>query len=100
MVCLGACVRGGDERAAAAALQNLIDLAGSERSVSDADRKKEGGYINRSLLTLGTVIAKLSEGKGCAPHRRRHTDIHLNKHTNIHTSKSAYTQADRHTQPS
>ena len=46
--------------------QNLIDLAGSERSVTNADRKKEGGYINKSLLTLGTVIGKLSEGKGYA----------------------------------
>ena len=24
--------------------------------------RAEGGFINRSLLTLGTVIAKLSEG--------------------------------------
>jgi len=39
-------------------------LAGSEKSASNAERKKEGGYINKSLLTLGTVIAKLSEGKG------------------------------------
>eukprot|EP00160_Parvularia_atlantis_P003051 Unigene12545_Nuclearia_a/m.38101 Unigene12545_Nuclearia_a/g.38101 ORF Unigene12545_Nuclearia_a/g.38101 Unigene12545_Nuclearia_a/m.38101 type:complete len:489 (-) Unigene12545_Nuclearia_a:502-1968(-) len=42
---------------------NLIDLAGSEKSSSNADRQKEGSYINKSLLTLGTVIAKLSEGK-------------------------------------
>lgn len=26
-------------------------------------RLKEGGHINRSLLTLGSVIAKLSEGE-------------------------------------
>ena len=25
-------------------------------------RLKEGGHINKSLLTLGTVISKLSEG--------------------------------------
>ncbi|XP_056850813.1 kinesin-like protein KIN-7G isoform X2 [Raphanus sativus] len=45
---------------------NFIDLAGSERasqSLSAATRLKEGGHINRSLLTLGTVIRKLSKGK-------------------------------------
>ncbi|CEH12134.1 centromeric protein e (cenp-e protein) [Ceraceosorus bombacis] len=40
---------------------NLIDLAGSERAASSQDRRKEGAFINKSLLTLGTVIAKLSE---------------------------------------
>ncbi|BFZ62823.1 Kinesin-like protein kip2 [Saitoella coloradoensis] len=39
---------------------NLIDLAGSERAAADADRRKEGAYINKSLLTLGTVIARLT----------------------------------------
>ena len=46
------------------ALLNLIDLAGSERSKvagTSAERLKEGININRSLLTLGTVISKLSE---------------------------------------
>ncbi|XP_057456471.1 kinesin-like protein KIN-7D, mitochondrial [Lotus japonicus] len=44
---------------------NLIDLAGSESSKTDTTglRRKEGSYINKSLLTLGTVIGKLSEGK-------------------------------------
>ena len=49
-----------------APLQNLIDLAGSEKVTTNIDRKREGGFINRSLLTLGTVIAKISEGKGFA----------------------------------
>ncbi|KAI8377555.1 P-loop containing nucleoside triphosphate hydrolase protein [Radiomyces spectabilis] len=40
---------------------NLIDLAGSEKAVSNHDRRKEGAYINKSLLTLGIVIAKLTE---------------------------------------
>lgn len=40
---------------------NLIDLAGSERAASEKDRRKEGAFINKSLLTLGTVISKLSE---------------------------------------
>jgi hypothetical protein len=43
---------------------NLIDLAGSERSSvaqTTGERLKEGGNINRSLHTLGKVIALLSE---------------------------------------
>ncbi|XP_038706759.1 kinesin-like protein KIN-7D, mitochondrial isoform X2 [Tripterygium wilfordii] len=44
---------------------NLIDLAGSESAKTETIgiRRKEGSYINKSLLTLGTVIGKLSEGK-------------------------------------
>ncbi|CAJ1933603.1 unnamed protein product [Sphenostylis stenocarpa] len=47
------------------AAENLIDLAGSESSKTETTglRRKEGSYINKSLLTLGTVIGKLSEGK-------------------------------------
>ncbi|KYQ93734.1 kinesin family member 11 [Tieghemostelium lacteum] len=49
---------------------NLIDLAGSEKASDGANaaRNKEGAYINKSLLTLGTVIGKLSEKKGSAEH--------------------------------
>uniref|UniRef100_V5EE60 Kinesin-like protein n=2 Tax=Kalmanozyma brasiliensis (strain GHG001) TaxID=1365824 RepID=V5EE60_KALBG len=40
----------------------LIDLAGSERYVSQgSDRRAEGAHINKSLLTLGKVIYALSE---------------------------------------
>ncbi|KAF5443852.1 hypothetical protein F2P56_036377 [Juglans regia] len=49
-----------------AASVNFIDLAGSERAsqaLSAGARLKEGCHINRSLLTLGTVIRKLSKGK-------------------------------------
>eukprot|EP00249_Psilotum_nudum_P009640 c22061_g2_i1 orf=468-4226(+) len=44
---------------------NLIDLAGSESSKTETTglRRKEGSYINKSLLSLGTVIAKLTDGK-------------------------------------
>lgn len=45
---------------------NFIDLAGSERAsqaMSAGARLKEGCHINRSLLTLGTVIRKLSKGR-------------------------------------
>ncbi|KAL9449776.1 hypothetical protein AB3S75_011661 [Citrus x aurantiifolia] len=44
---------------------NLIDLAGSESSKTETTglRRKEGSYINKSLLTLGTVISKLTDEK-------------------------------------
>jgi centromeric protein E len=43
---------------------NLIDLAGSEsgRAALTKKNRVEGSYINKSLLTLGAVISKLSEG--------------------------------------
>ncbi|GLC46037.1 hypothetical protein PLESTB_001025400 [Pleodorina starrii] len=43
---------------------SLIDLAGSEsaRAVVSKGQRMEGSYINRSLLTLGTVIHKLAAG--------------------------------------
>ncbi|KAJ0239663.1 Kinesin-like protein KIN-7I [Hirschfeldia incana] len=51
----------------------FVDLAGSERAsqtLSAGSRLKEGCHINRSLLTLGTVIRKLSKGKqGHVPYR-------------------------------
>jgi centromeric protein E len=42
---------------------SLIDLAGSEKAAESKERRQEGSHINKSLLTLGTVIAKLSEHK-------------------------------------
>ncbi|KAL0344988.1 UNVERIFIED_CONTAM: Kinesin-like protein NACK2 [Sesamum radiatum] len=53
---------------------NLVDLAGSERATqanTGGTRLKEGSHINRSLLTLTTVIRKLSDGKrsGHIPYR-------------------------------
>lgn len=47
---------------------NFVDLAGSERASqthSEGTRLKEGCHINRSLLTLTTIIRKLS-GQGRA----------------------------------
>ncbi|KAL7341687.1 kinesin motor domain-containing protein [Rhodotorula toruloides] len=41
--------------------QNLIDLAGSESATGQEERRKEGAFINKSLLTLGTVIGKLTD---------------------------------------
>ena len=54
---------------------SLVDLAGSERSKkagTEGARLREGAAINRSLLTLGNVIQKLSEPKakrGHVPYR-------------------------------
>ncbi|KAI4350954.1 hypothetical protein L6164_005356 [Bauhinia variegata] len=45
---------------------NFVDLAGSERASqthSDGTRLREGCHINLSLMTLTTVIRKLSVGK-------------------------------------
>ncbi|CCD25025.1 Kip2p NDAI_0E02090 [Naumovozyma dairenensis CBS 421] len=39
---------------------SLCDLAGSERATGQQERRKEGAFINKSLLALGTVISKLS----------------------------------------
>ncbi|XP_022896054.1 kinesin-like protein KIN-7E isoform X2 [Olea europaea var. sylvestris] len=57
---------GKDNSATLSASVNFVDLAGSERasqSLSVGQRLKEGCHINRSLLTLGTVIRKLSKGR-------------------------------------
>lgn len=46
---------------------SFIDLAGSERAASTLNkgvRLAEGGSINKSLLALGKVIARLSDGSG------------------------------------
>ncbi|EGP85680.1 uncharacterized protein MYCGRDRAFT_44596 [Zymoseptoria tritici IPO323] len=39
---------------------SLIDLAGSEKAADTKERRTEGSHINKSLLTLGTVIGRLS----------------------------------------
>lgn len=58
------------------AVLNFVDLAGSERASltqSEGTRLKEGCHINRSLLTLSTVIRKLSDANrakgGHVPYR-------------------------------
>lgn len=43
----------------------FVDLAGSEKARltgAEGQRLKEGGHINKSLLTLTTVISKLADG--------------------------------------
>lgn len=50
---------------------SLIDLAGSEKAVSDIERRGEGKHINQSLFALREVVHKLTEkGKrGHVPYR-------------------------------
>jgi hypothetical protein len=47
-------------------VKHLVDLAGSERislTGAEGQRLKEGAHINKSLLTLSTVIQRLTEGQ-------------------------------------
>jgi len=56
----------GKDKPTSVSTLNLVDLAGSERSNkagTTGESLKEGSFINKSLLTLGTVISNLSEGK-------------------------------------
>jgi centromeric protein E len=50
---------------------SLVDLAGSESvRLNGIERREEGHYINKSLMTLGQVVLSLSEGKtGHIPYR-------------------------------
>ena len=69
----------------------LVDLAGSERIAktgAEGVRMKEGASINKSLLTLGTVINKLSEGVqaqggGLLTHRIPHISCARAHHRHI-----------------
>ena len=56
----------------------LVDLAGSERAKSTeatGQRLKEGGQINKSLTTLGRVIAALADPKRHNPKGRRPREV-------------------------
>lgn len=57
----------GAEKSRRESFLHLVDLAGSERAKSthaSGARLREGSHINKSLLTLGTIINKLSDGGG------------------------------------
>ncbi|KAI9818166.1 MAG: hypothetical protein M1827_000791 [Pycnora praestabilis] len=56
---------------------SLIDLAGSERAAESKERRTEGSHINKSLLTLGTVVARLSGDKDKDKLRSEKDDKHL-----------------------
>ncbi len=55
--------RGSGRGAVRVSTLNLVDLAGSENAVKAgaSQRVRETGYINKSLLALGTVIWKITE---------------------------------------
>jgi centromeric protein E len=60
---VGAASVDGEFQGVRQSILNLVDLAGSENAVKagSAARMSETGYINKSLLTLGHVIYKLTE---------------------------------------
>jgi centromeric protein E len=65
---------------------SLIDLAGSERAAESKERRTEGAHINKSLLTLGTVISKLSgdkPGKGDSKDKDKHLPFRDSKLTRL-----------------
>ncbi|KAL1304947.1 hypothetical protein AAFC00_003858 [Neodothiora populina] len=65
---------------------SLIDLAGSEKAADNRERRTEGSHINKSLLTLGTVIARLSvdeEGDKPAEKGQKHLPYRDSKLTRL-----------------
>lgn len=62
---------------------SLCDLAGSERATGQQERRKEGSYINKSLLALGTVISKLSIESSSASANAGHIPYRDSKLTRI-----------------
>lgn len=67
-----------DETTERTARIRLVDLAGSERAKSTeatGQRLREGSNINKSLTTLGRVIAALADPKQNRPGGRKHKDV-------------------------
>ena len=56
---------------------SLIDLAGSERAAEDKLRRTEGAHINKSLLTLGNIISRLSGSKDKAGNPVDKDGVHI-----------------------
>lgn len=56
---------------------SLIDLAGSEKAADNKERRTEGSHINKSLLTLGTVIGRLASDKEKSEKDKGKGDKHL-----------------------
>ena len=67
-----------DETTERTARIRLVDLAGSERAKSTeatGQRLREGSNINKSLTTLGRVIAALADPKSGRPGKRKGKDV-------------------------
>ncbi|PWY66115.1 kinesin-domain-containing protein [Aspergillus heteromorphus CBS 117.55] len=67
-----------DETTERTARIRLVDLAGSERAKSTeatGQRLREGSNINKSLTTLGRVIAALADPKPGRPGKRKVKDV-------------------------
>jgi centromeric protein E len=61
----------------------LIDLAGSEKAADSKERRTEGSHINKSLLTLGTVIGRLASDKDKAKKDDKHLPYRDSKLTRL-----------------
>ncbi|KAL0207287.1 hypothetical protein P9112_011915 [Eukaryota sp. TZLM1-RC] len=56
----------------------IADLAGNERkSTNTGERLKEGSFINKSLLALGTIISTLSDQKSSGFQKKRSNKVHI-----------------------
>ena len=79
----GPAASGGDKRSAIVpggvrvSTLSLIDLAGSEKAADNKERRTEGSHINKSLLTLGTVIGRLASDKEKSEKDKGKGDKHL-----------------------
>lgn len=70
-----------------------MDLAGSERAAktgAEGVRLKEGSHINKSLMILGTVIKKLSEGAESQGYACFSADIRLLRFHNCNVLPTFY----------
>ena len=65
---------------------SLIDLAGSEKAAETKERRLEGAHINKSLLTFGTIVARLSgdqEKAGGGTDKEKHLPYRDSKLTRL-----------------
>ena len=65
---------------------SLIDLAGSEKAAETKERRLEGAHINKSLLTFGTIVARLSgdqDKTGSSADKEKHLPYRDSKLTRL-----------------
>ncbi|AQL01241.1 Kinesin-like protein KIN-7K chloroplastic [Zea mays] len=87
----GPCSESSEEEAVTFSQLNLIDLAGSESSRAETTgvRRKEGSYINKSLLTLGTLICTVTPASSNSEETRNTLKFaHRAKHIEIQVSQN------------